>query len=65
MATGKRTTGREDATARPEGAGPDTSRYPGGGSTTGTDHPVQDEDQKTGAGRARGPRPPARRDQDR
>ena len=53
---------REDATADPEGRHPDTSKYPGGGSTTGTDHPVQDDDQKGGAGREDGPRPPARRD---
>jgi hypothetical protein len=53
---------REDATARPDGGDPDTSKYPGGGSTTGTDHPVQDADQQEGAGRERGPRPPARRE---
>ena len=56
---------REDATARPDGSDPDTSKYPGGGSTTGSDHPRQDADQHKGAGRKRGPRPPARRDRDR
>lgn len=61
-AGGKR---RDNATAKPEGRVADTSKYPGGGSTTGSDHPVQDEDQKKGAGRARGPRPPARLDRDR
>ena len=55
----------EDATARPDGRDPDTSKYPGGGSTTGSDHPAQDADQKTGEGRDRGPRPPARRDAER
>jgi hypothetical protein len=53
---------RPDATARPEGKDPDTSKYPGGGSTTGSDHPEQDADQQTGEGRGRGQRPPARRD---
>ena len=61
MATGKK---HDDATARPDGRDPDTSKYPGGGSTTGSDHPRQDADQKAGAGRPRGPRPPARRDGD-
>ena len=58
-------TNRPDATAQPEGSDRDTSKYPGGGSTTGTDHPAQDDDQNAGAGRGRGPRPPARRDRDR
>ena len=53
---------RPDATARPDTRDPDTSKYPGGGSTTGSDHPDQDADQHTGEGRARGPRPPARRE---
>ena len=56
---------RPDATARPDGRDPDTSKYPGGGSTTGSDHPAQDADQDKGAGRDGGPRPPARRDTDR
>jgi hypothetical protein len=56
---------REDATAKPDGRDADTSRYPGGGTTTGSDHPVQDADQEKGAGRREGPRPPARRDRDR
>jgi hypothetical protein len=60
-----RATRRDDATARPDGRDPDTSKYPGGGSTTGSDHPAQDQDQKGGAGRARGPRPPARADRGR
>jgi hypothetical protein len=53
---------RNDATARPDGRDRDTSKYPGGGSTTGSDHPLQDEDQQSGAGRPQGGRPPARRD---
>lgn len=59
MAGGRR---REETTARPEAGDPDTSKYPGGGSTTGSDHPLQDEEQDEGAGRGRGPRPPAQVD---
>jgi hypothetical protein len=56
MASGKRTTERKRAgRARQDEEGRESAStehaYPGGGSTTGSDHPRQDADQRRGAGR--------------